>query len=82
MAKLKWTVGSVGSSGFLLDFELYIEVLGVGRCPVGLVAPSRIKTLDFHAERSNMGPVSADLHHLFIFRKSKYGSVAGYMLCF
>ena len=48
--------------GFLLDFEFYIAVLGVGMCPIGLVAHLGFKTLDYQPGKSNMGPVSIDLH--------------------
>ena len=50
--------------GFFLDFEFYMAVLGVGRGPIGLVAPSRFKTLDSQPEKSNMGPVSIKFHGL------------------
>ena len=49
---------------FLTDFESYMAVWGVGMCPIGLVAPSRFKTLDSQPEKSNMGPVSASFHDL------------------
>ena len=47
---------------FLVDFEFYMAVLGVGRGPTGLVAPWRFKTLDSQPEKSNMGPVSINVH--------------------
>ena len=53
--------------GFLVDFEFYMAVLGVGMCPIGLVAPLRFKTLDSQPEKSNMGPVSIDFHESRIF---------------
>ena len=48
--------------GFLVDFEFYMAVLGVGMGPIGLVAPLRFKTLDSQPEKSNMGPVSTIFH--------------------
>ena len=48
--------------GFLVDFEFYMAVLGVGMGPIGLGAPLRFKTLDSQPEKSNMGPVSTDVH--------------------
>ena len=48
------------SIGFLIDFEFYMAVLGVGRGPIGLVAPLRFKTLESQPDSSNMGPVSID----------------------
>ena len=47
---------------FLVDFEFYMAVLGVGMGPIGLVAPWRFKTLDSHPDSSNMGPVPIDFH--------------------
>ena len=52
----------MGSVGFLLDFELSMAVWGVGRDPIGLVAPLRFKTLDSQPEKSHMGPVSINFH--------------------
>ena len=52
----------MGSIGFLVDFEFYMTVLGVGMCPIGLGAPLRFKTLDSQPEKSNMGPVSVHAH--------------------
>ena len=48
--------------GFLVDFEFYMAVLGVRMGPIGLVAPLGFKTLDSQLEKSNMGPVSTDVH--------------------
>ena len=48
---------AVGSVGFLADFEFPKAVLGIGRCPIGLVAPWRLKTLDSQPVESNMGPL-------------------------
>ena len=48
--------------GFLVDFEFYMAVLGVGRGPHGLGAPSRFKTLDSQPEKSSMGAVSTSVH--------------------
>ena len=52
----------MGSVGFLPDFEFCMAVLGVGRGPIGLVAPSRFKILDSQPDSSNMGPVQVDFH--------------------
>ena len=54
---------------FLVDFEFYMAVLGVGMCPIGLVAPSGLKTLDSQPEKSNMGPASTNFHDFELFRK-------------
>ena len=51
-----------GSIDLLADVEFFVVVLGVGRGPIGLVAPLRFKTLDSQPEKSNMGPVSNDFH--------------------
>ena len=75
-------MGSVGSIGFLQDFEFYMAVFGVGRCLIGLVAPWRFKMLDSQPEKSNMGPVQADFHDFFIFRKSQDDCLARYLSCF
>ena len=48
--------------GFLVDFEFYMAVLGVEMGPIGLGAPLRSKTLDSQPEKSNMGPVSINVH--------------------
>ena len=53
----EWTVGSVSSIVFLLDFVFSMTVVGVRRGPIGLVAPWRFKMLDSQPEKSNMGPV-------------------------
>ena len=58
----KFSGQSGGSMGFLVDFEFYMAVLGVGICSVGLVAPLGFKRLDSQPEKSNMGPVSTDFH--------------------
>ena len=55
-------MGSVGSVGFSVDFEFSMEVLGVGRVPIGLVAPLRFKWLDSQPDSSNMGAVSTNFH--------------------
>ena len=56
------TLGPVGSIRVLLDLDFYMVILGVGRGPIGLVAPLRFKTLDSQPEKSNMGPVSTKCH--------------------
>ena len=63
-------MGSVGSVGFLVDFEFYMAVLGVGRVPIELVAPLRFKWPDSQSDSLNMGPVSIDFHRFFDFLKS------------
>ena len=45
---------------FVVDFEFDIAVLGVGRCPIGLIAALRFRMLDSQPDSSNMGPVSID----------------------
>ena len=64
------------------DFEFYMAVLGVGRGPIGLVAPLRLKILDSQPDPSNMGPVSIDFHEFQLFRKSCHRFRARYLLCF
>ena len=70
------------SIGFLLDFELSGVVLGVGRCPIGFVAPWRFKTLDSQPGKCNMGSVSIDFHDFRLFRKRCHGFLARYLSCF
>ena len=60
-------MGSVGSIGFLQDFEFYMAVFGVGRCLIGLVAPWRFKMLDSQAVKSNMGPVPTNFYEFCDF---------------
>ena len=69
-------------AGFLVDFEFSMAVLGVGRVPIGLVAPLRFKWLDSQPDSSNMGPVSTDLHEFCDFLKSWGGFLTRYLLCF
>ena len=47
---------------FLVDFEFYMAVLGVGMGPIGLGAPLRFKMLDSQPDKSNMSPDSIKLH--------------------
>ena len=75
-------MGSVGSVGFLVDFEFSIAVLGVGRVPIGLVAGLRFKWLDSQPDSSNVGPVSIDFHDVRLFRKSCHGFLARYLSYF
>ena len=75
-------MGSVGSVGFLVDFEFSMAVLGVGRVPIGLVAPLRFKWLDSQPDSSNMGPVSTDFHEFCDFLKSWGGFLTRYLSCF
>ena len=72
----------MGSVGFLVDFEFSMAVLGVGRVPIGLVAPLRFKWLDSQPDSSNMGPVSTDVHEFRDFLKSWGGFLTRYSLCF
>ena len=60
----------MGSVGFLVDFEFSTGVLGVGRVPIGLVAPLRFKWLDSQPVKSNIGPVPTDLHEFHHFQES------------
>ena len=66
----------------LLDSAFYMIVLGVGVGPIGLVAPLRFKTLDSQPEKSNMGPVSTDVHDFCDFQKSCRGFLTRYLSCF
>ena len=75
-------MGSVGSVGFLVDFEFSMAVLGVGRVPIGLVAPLRFKWLDSQPDSSNMGPVPTDVHDFLTFQKSQDGFLTRYLSCF
>ena len=75
-------MGSVGSVGFLVDFEFSMAVLGVGRVPIGLVAPLRFKWLDSQPDSSNMGPVPTDFHDFLTFQKSQDGFLTRYLSCF
>ena len=75
-------MGSVGSVGFLPDFEFSMAVLGVGRVPIGLVAPLRFKWLDSQPDSSNMGPVPTDFHDFLTFQKSQDGFLTRYLSCF
>ena len=75
-------MGSVGSVGFLVDFEFSMAVLGVGRVPIGLVTPLRFKWLDSQPDSSNMGPVSTDFHEFCDFLKSWGGFLTRYLSCF
>ena len=68
--------------GFLVDFEFSMAVLGVGRVPIGLVAPLRFKWLDSQPDSSNMGPVSTDFHEFCDFLKSWGGFLTRYLSCF
>ena len=53
----------MGSVGVLLDFDFGMAALGGPPSgSIGLVAPSRFKTLDCQPEESNMGLVSTDVY--------------------
>ena len=56
--------------------------MGVGRGPIGLVAPWRSKTLDSQPGKCNMGPVSIDVHDFQLFQKRCHGFLARYLWCF
>ena len=75
-------MGSVGSVGVLVDFEFSIAVLGVGRVPIGLVAPLRFKILDSQPDSLSMDPVSTDFHAIYDFLKSWGGVLTRYLSCF
>ena len=75
-------MGSVGSVGFLVDFEFSMAVLGVWRVPIGLVVALRFKWLDSQPDSSNMGPVSTDFHDFCDFLKSWGGFLTRYLSCF
>ena len=72
----------MGSIGFLADFESYIAVLGVGRGPIGFIAPLSFKWLDSQPEKWNMGPVPIDVHDFLTFQKSQDGFLTRYLSCF
>ena len=75
-------MGSVGSVGFLVDFEFYMAVLGVPSGPIGFVAALGFKILDSQPEKSNMGPVWTDFHDFEHFQESCRGFLARYLPCF
>ena len=66
-----------GVLGFLLDFELYIQILGVRKGPMGFIAPWRFKALDSQPVKSNMGPASIDFHDFDFFGKVVMASWPG-----
>ena len=72
----------MGSKGVLSVFEFYIAVLGVGRGPIGLLAPSRFKILDSQPDSSNMDPVPTNFHDFLDFAKSCRGFLTWYLSCF
>ena len=59
-----------------------MAVLGVGRGPIGLVAPCTFKIRDSQADSSNMGPVPAEFHESHDFQKSCSGFLTRYLLRF
>ena len=59
-----------------------MAVLGVGKGPIGLVAPLRFKWLDSQPDSLNMGPDSTDFHELCDFLKSWGGFLTWYLSCF
>ena len=72
----------MGSIGFLVDFEFSMADLGVGRVPIGLVAPLRFKMLDSQPDSSNMGQVSIDFHEFCDFLNSWGSFLTRYLSCF
>ena len=72
----------MGSIGFLVDFEFDMAVLGVGRDPIGFVAPWRFKMFDSQPVKSNMSPLSIDFHDFDDFEKGQYGFLPWYLSCF
>ena len=68
--------------GFLSDFEFYMAVFGVGRGPIGLVAPLRFKWLDSQPVESDMGPLPINFHEFRLFQKSCHGFLARCLSCF
>ena len=75
-------MGSVGSIGFLVDFEFSMPVLGVPSGPIGFVATVGFKILDYQPDSSNMGPISIDFHQFCDFLKSWCGFLTRYLSCF
>ena len=71
MAKFSGQWGRWGPLDFWSILNFCMAVLGVGRVPIGLVAPLRFKWLDSQPDSSNMGPVSTDFHEFRDFRKSE-----------
>ena len=72
----------MGSIGFLFDIEFHMAVLGVGRGPIGLVAPLRFKWLNSQPEKSNRGPVPTGFHDFCDLQKSRHGFLTRYLSCF
>ena len=79
---IECTLWPVGSIGLLLHFEFDMAVWGVGRGPIGLVAPFKLRTLDSQPEKSNMGPVWIDFHDFGFFQKSCESFLSRYLSCF
>ena len=71
-ADLVYTL-AVGPVGCFVDLEFYMAVLGVGRGPIGLVAPLRFQTIDSQPDSSNLGPVLMDFHDLQNFPNIYHG---------
>ena len=74
--------GVGGVQWILVDFEFYMAVLGVPSGPIGFAAPWGFKMLDSQAEKSNMDPVSTDVHEFCDFHKSCRGFLTRYLSCF
>ena len=59
-----------------------MSVFGVRRSPVGFAAPWRLKMLDSQPGKSNMGPVSDDVHDFRLFQGSCHGFLTRHLSCF
>ena len=75
-------MGSVGSIGFLIEFEFSMAVLGVPSGPIGFVATMGFKILDSQPDSSNMGPVWTEFHEFGHFQKSCRGFLARHLPSF
>ena len=60
----------MGSIRSLPDFTPPVGVWEVRRRHIGFVAPLRFKRLDVQPKKSNVGPVSTDLHDLHVVARS------------
>ena len=60
-----------------MDFGFHVAVWGIGRCPIGLVAPCRFKIIDSQPGKSNIGPVPIDVHDVRLFRRVGMASWPG-----
>ena len=59
--------------GFLVDFQIYVAVLGIGVGTIGFAAPWRFKTPESQPDKSNIGPCpdkwDREFHEISDFRK-------------